>query len=58
LNSIASNRGADLYIAVTRNELYLRRRKRVNFEGFRFDDLTRTKKKKAYCGCVELSTNV
>ena len=44
LNSIASNRGADLYIAVTRNDILNERRKELAFEGFRFDDLARTKK--------------
>jgi hypothetical protein len=44
LNSIAGNRGADLYIAVTRNDILNERRKELAFEGFRFDDLARTKR--------------
>lgn len=44
LNSIAGNRGADLYITVTRNDILNERRKELAFEGFRFDDLARTKK--------------
>lgn len=44
LNSIASNRGAVLYVTVTRNDILNERRKELAFEGFRFDDLARTKK--------------
>lgn len=44
LNSITGNRGADLYITVTRNDILNERRKELAFEGFRFDDLARTKK--------------
>lgn len=44
LNSIAGNRGAALYITATRNDILNERRKELAFEGFRFDDLARTKK--------------
>jgi hypothetical protein len=42
LNSIAGNRGADLYTSVTRDDILMERRKELAFEGFRFDDLART----------------
>jgi len=43
MNSIASNRGADLYTTVSRADILKERRKELAFEGFRFDDLARTK---------------
>jgi len=44
MNSIATNRGAAAYAVVTRNDILNERRKELAFEGFRFDDLARTKK--------------
>ncbi|MGO4821460.1 MULTISPECIES: RagB/SusD family nutrient uptake outer membrane protein [unclassified Flavobacterium] len=44
MNSIATNRGAAAYAVVTRNDILKERRKELAFEGFRFDDLARTKK--------------
>ena len=44
LNSIAGNRGAVLYATATRDNILKERRKELAFEGFRFDDIARTKK--------------
>lgn len=44
LNSIPSNRGATPYITVSKDNILLERRKELIFEGFRFDDLMRTRK--------------
>lgn len=43
LNSIAGNRGAVVYATATRENIILERRKELAFEGFRFDDIARTK---------------
>ena len=42
LNSIAANRGADLYTEATKDTILLERRKELAFEGFRFHDLARS----------------
>lgn len=44
LNKIPANRGAAAYTAATLDNILLERRKELAFEGFRFDDLARTKK--------------
>ncbi len=44
LNLIPGNRGAQLYTSVTKENILSERRKELMFEGFRFDDLTRTGK--------------
>ncbi|MBE0391063.1 RagB/SusD family nutrient uptake outer membrane protein [Flavobacterium sp. PL002] len=43
INSIATNRGAAAYTSVTLNDILNERRKELAFEGFRFDDIARTK---------------
>ncbi|WP_339658517.1 RagB/SusD family nutrient uptake outer membrane protein [Flavobacterium frigidarium] len=43
INSIATNRGAAAYTTVTRDNILKERRKELAFEGFRFDDIARTK---------------
>ncbi len=43
LNSIPANRGASPYTEATLDNILLERRKELMFEGFRFDDLMRTK---------------
>jgi len=43
INSIATNRGAAAYATVTRDDILKERRKELAFEGFRFDDIARTK---------------
>ncbi|MEB3345369.1 RagB/SusD family nutrient uptake outer membrane protein [Aquimarina gracilis] len=42
LNLITANRGASAYVTVTKEDILKERRKELMFEGFRFDDLTRT----------------
>lgn len=44
LNKIPSNRGAANYASATLDNILLERRKELAFEGFRFDDLARSKK--------------
>lgn len=44
LNLVATNRGAVAYAAVSIDNILLERRKELCFEGFRFDDIARTKK--------------
>ena len=44
LNKIPANRGAAAYSAATLDNILLERRKELAFEGFRFDDLARSKK--------------
>lgn len=44
LNKIPANRGAAAYTSVDLDKILLERRKELAFEGFRFDDLARTKK--------------
>lgn len=44
LNLVATNRGAVAYATVSTNNILLERRKELCFEGFRFDDIARTKK--------------
>ncbi|WP_106791809.1 RagB/SusD family nutrient uptake outer membrane protein [Aquimarina sp. Aq78] len=43
LNMIPDNRDANLYTEATKENILLERRKELCFEGFRFDDLARTK---------------
>jgi hypothetical protein len=43
LNSITSNRGADPYLVASRANILAERQKELAFEGFRFDDIARTK---------------
>ncbi len=43
LNMIPDNRGANLYTEATKENILLERKKELCFEGFRFDDLARTK---------------
>lgn len=43
LNSIAENRGAAAYTEATEETILQERRKELCFEGFRFDDMARTK---------------
>lgn len=42
LNKIPANRNADAYTVATKSNILLERRKELIFEGFRFDDLSRT----------------
>ncbi len=44
LNKIPTNRGASIYDEITKDNIIKERRKELIFEGFRFDDLMRTKK--------------
>ncbi|CAM1356636.1 RagB/SusD family nutrient uptake outer membrane protein [Tenacibaculum ascidiaceicola] len=44
LNKITSNRNADPYTTVTKEDILNERRKELIFEGFRYDDLLRTGK--------------
>lgn len=44
LNKIPANRGAAAYTVANMDNILLERRKELAFEGFRFDDLARTKK--------------
>ncbi len=44
LNMIPTKRGATAYLAATKENILLERRKELAFEGFRFHDLARTKK--------------
>jgi hypothetical protein len=43
LNKVATNRGATAYAVVSIDDILLERRKELCFEGFRFDDIARTK---------------
>ena len=44
LNLVATNRGATAYAVASIDDILLERRKELCFEGFRFDDIVRTKK--------------
>lgn len=44
LNLIPAKRNATLYVAISKDNILLERRKELCFEGFRFDDLARTGK--------------
>lgn len=52
LNKIPDNRGAILYTEATKKNILLERRKELCFEGFRFDDLARTKQDIPYLNLV------
>ena len=43
LNMVPAKRGANLYTVANKDNILLERRKELCFEGFRFDDLARTK---------------
>ncbi|MDA7717061.1 RagB/SusD family nutrient uptake outer membrane protein, partial [bacterium] len=52
LNMVPNNRGAILYTEATKKNILLERRKELCFEGFRFDDLARTKQDIPYLNLV------